>query len=143
MNASNTDLTALAEEQILKAEEADYMNINQLEFFRLKLIKLYEITSARIDEAKIQMANPPEINDELDRASWEEECSIALRIVDREQKLLPKIKQSLERIRNGSYGYCLATEEPIGIPRLLVRPTAEYCTEVKADLEHKEHVFRG
>lgn len=142
MSSSNLDPVELTEEQIKKAPEEDYMNNDQLQFFRHRLIELYEITSARIDDAKLQMANPPEINDEVDRAAWEEECSIALRIVDREQKLLPKIKQSLERIRRGEYGYCLESDEPIGIPRLLARPTAEYCAEVKADLEHKEHVYR-
>lgn len=139
LQTSNDGLTA---EQILEAPEADYMNAEQLEFFRQLLKELYETTDERIQEAKAQMANPPEINDDADRASWEEECNTSLRILDREQKLLPKIKLSLERIRLGEYGYCLETGEPIGIPRLLARPTAEYCAEVKADLEFKERVYK-
>ncbi len=89
------------------------------------------------------MASPISSSDANDRASSEEQSNLALRIVDREQKLLPKIRQSLERIRLGDYGYCQESGEPIGIPRLLARPTAEYCAEVKALKEIKEHHFIG
>lgn len=133
---------SLTEEQILKAPESDYMNVEQLAFFKKRLIELHESISERIDETKSQIANPPEFNDESDRASWEEECAISLRILDREQKLMPKILQSLERIRFGTYGYCLESDEPIGIPRLLARPTAEYCADIKNDMEFKERAYR-
>ena len=69
--------------------------------------------------------------------------SIALRIVDREQKLLPKIKDALERIRLGTYGYCEESGEPIGIPRLLARPTAEFGSDVKALKERKEDHYKS
>lgn len=98
---------------------------------------------ARIKEAKDQMEAPMDFSDPSDRATSEEQSSIALRIVDREQKLLPKIRQSLERIRLGEYGYCMESGEEIGILRLLARPTAEYCAEVKALKEMKEHHFGG
>ena len=140
MNTVTTSL--LTQEQVLKAPASDYMNAEQLAFFKNLLIELHHSTSKRIEESKQAMASPPEFNDESDRASWEEECSTSLRILDREQKLLPKIVQSLERIRLGSYGYCLTSEEPIGIARLLARPTAEFCAEVKADMEFKEQAYR-
>ncbi|WP_339890082.1 TraR/DksA family transcriptional regulator [Neptuniibacter pectenicola] len=142
MNISQKDQCALTEEQIIKAPKSDYMNAAQLEFFRRRLTQLHETINERIQEAKHKMATPPELNDDSDRASWEEECSTSLRILDREQKLLPKIVQSLERIRLGTYGYCLESDEPIGIPRLLARPTAEYCADVKADRELKERIYR-
>ena len=132
----------LTEKQIKAAPKSEYMNEKQLAFFKKRLMELHEATSVRIQEAKQQMASPPEFNDESDRASWEEQSSISLRILDREQKLLPKIQQSLERIRLGEYGYCLESGEPIGIPRLLVRPTAEYCADVKALQETKEFFYR-
>lgn len=132
----------LTEKQIKAAPKSKYMNEEQLEFFKHLLIELHETTTERIQETKHQMASPPEFNDENDRASWEEQSSISLRILDREQKLLSKIKQSLERIRLGEYGYCLESGEPIGIPRLLIRPTAEYCADVKAIQETKEHFYR-
>ncbi|MGH1486566.1 MAG: TraR/DksA C4-type zinc finger protein [Cellvibrionaceae bacterium] len=141
MNSSKLD--QLSEEQIKKAPEENYMNEEQLAFFKNKLLELYESTVTRIQEVKDQMANPLDFSDANDRASWEEQSSIALRIVEREQKLLPKIRQSLERIRSGDYGYCLESGEPIGIPRLLARPTAEYCADVKAVSELKENHYKS
>ena len=131
----------LTEEQILAAPESDYMSDAQLEFFRQKLIDLHESTREHIQAAKEQIVSPMDFSDPNDRASCEEESAIALRIVDREQKLLPKIQQSLERIRLGEYGYCMDSGEPIGIARLLLRPTAEYCAEVKALKEIAEHHY--
>ncbi|GLS27853.1 TraR/DksA C4-type zinc finger protein [Marinibactrum halimedae] len=143
MEQPNVDLVQLSTEQILEAPESDYMNSAQLEFFRGLLIELYNTTNERIQAAKELMASPPEVNDENDRASWEEQSNMSLRILEREQKLLPKIKESLSRIRSGSYGYCLESGEPIGIQRLLARPTAEYCAEVKAVKEIKENAYRA
>ena len=132
----------LTEEEILVAPESEYMNEEQLVFFEHKLQALYTSTCVRIQEAKESIVTPMEFSDDNDRASNEEQSAIALRIVDREQKLLPKIQQSLERLHSGDYGYCLESGEPIGIPRLLARLTAEYCTEVKAQKEIKEHQYK-
>lgn len=141
MNKPGAKTPLLSEQQILKAPASEYMNAAQLAFFKKRLLQLHSTTKARIQEARDQMASPLEFNDESDRASWEEQNTIALRILDREQKLLPKITQSLGRIRLGDYGYCLETGEPIGIPRLLARHTAEYCTDIKAIIETKEHFY--
>lgn len=140
MNTSKPSI--LTEQQIIDAPEADYMNAEQLDFFKERLLDLYKLTSERIQETKEQMVSPMDFSDPSDRATCEEESAIALRILDREQKLLPKIQQSLERIRLGDYGYCMESGEPIGIPRLLARPTAEYCAEVKAVKEIKEHQYK-
>ena len=140
---STSKASLLSDEEILKAPQSEYMNADQLAFFKQKLIELYESTCQQIEDAKKRMVSPMEFSDPSDRATCEEQSSIALRIVDREQKLIPKIRQSLERIRLGDYGYCMETGEPIGIPRLLLRPTAEYCTEVKTLNEMKEHHFNG
>lgn len=142
MNSSNVKLRVLTEKQIIDAPESDYMNAEQLAFFRCRLLDLHKSTNVRIQDAKNQMTSPPKSSDESDRASWDEQFSILLRILDREQKLLPKIQQSLESMRTGDYGYCLESGEPIGIRRLLARPTAEYCAEVKAVKEIKENVYR-
>lgn len=143
MNSSKLKSDQLTEKKILASSESDYMNDEQLAFFKNRLIELHESTRARIVEARDQMASPMSSSDANDRASSEEQSAIALRIVEREQKLLPKIQQSIERIREGTYGYCLESGEPIGIPRLLARPTAEYCAEVKALKEIKERNFNG
>lgn len=132
----------LTEQEIIAAPESDYMNDDQLRFFEHKLEMLYESTCARIEEAKESIVAPMEFSDDNDRASSEEQSAIALRIVDREQKLLPKIRKTLKRLREGDYGYCQESGEPIGIRRLIARPTAEYCAEVKAQKELKERQFR-
>ena len=132
----------LTKEQVLAAPEDDYMNADQLAFFRQLLLDLHEATLVRIQEAKDQMTSDFDTSDECDRATWEEQSALSLRIADREQKLLPKIIQALERIRRQEFGYCLESGEPIGIARLLARPTAEYCAEVKAIKEQKEHHYR-
>jgi DnaK suppressor protein len=128
-------------ESIINAPESDYMSDEQLQFFKEKLVELHESTRNRISESKAQLLNPPDLSDYSDRATWEEQFTMLMRIVDREQKLLPKIQQSIERIRQGDYGYCLETGEPIGIQRLLARPTAEFCTDVKGIQELKEHIY--
>ena len=143
MNPTNAEPTLLTTEKILDAPEKDYMNEEQLAFFKHLLLGLYESTLVRVEEAKKQMSPPSDLSDVSDRATWEEQSSISLRIVEREQKLLPKIKQSLARIHNDDFGYCLESGEPIGIPRLLIRPTAEYCAEVKAIQEIKEHSYKA
>ena len=142
MEKSTPQPEKLTETQVREASDEDYMDAAQLEFFRRLLIELHDSTRQRIQSAKDQMSNPIDLSDESDRASWEEQCSISMRIVDREQRLLPKIQQALERIRLGDYGYCLESGEPIGIPRLLARPTAEYCAEVKSVREIREHAYK-
>ncbi len=129
-------------ETLLAAPEEDYMNEQQLAFFKQLLLDLHDSTLERIKDAKAQMTQPHDTSDANDLASWQEQSSLALRIVDREQKLLPKIKDALERIRLGTFGYCIESEEPIGIARLLARPTAEYAAEVKALKELKENHFK-
>ena len=141
MHTEKTVTKSVIAQKMLDAPTEDYMNAEQLAFFKALLVELHDTTRARIRDAKEQMLSPPELADISDRATWEEQCAILMRIVDREQKLVPKIRQSLERIRLGEYGFCLETGEPIGIPRLLARPTAEFCADVKICQELKEHVY--
>jgi len=131
----------LTKEALLAASEDDYMNDEQLEFFKALLNDLKQQTMAHIEEMKASLSQPPEINDEVDRAQYEEESRLSLRILDRERKLLPKIDKSLRRIKDKSFGYCLETGEPIGIPRLLIRPVSEYCADVKMVNEGREQHY--
>ncbi|WP_415888880.1 RNA polymerase-binding protein DksA [Neptuniibacter sp. SY11_33] len=132
----------ITKEELLNASPEDYMNDSQLEFFREYLEQQKQETIAHIQNAQAQLNERPEMNDDADRAQYEEESRLALRIVDRESKLLPKFDTALARIRNGEYGYCLESGEEIGIKRLLLRPTAEYCTDIKAVRESNERLFR-
>ncbi|WP_415891569.1 RNA polymerase-binding protein DksA [Neptuniibacter sp. PT8_73] len=132
----------ITKEELLAASAEDYMDESQLKFFKEYLEQQKQETIAHIQNAQAQLNERPEMNDDADRAQYEEESRLALRIVDRESKLLPKFDTALARIRNGEYGYCLESGEEIGIKRLLLRPTAEYCTDIKAVRESNERLFR-
>ena len=132
----------LTEKQIKRAPKKDYMNEAQLAFFKERLLDLKRETIQHIEDARTRLAEAERETDELDRALSEEENRLRLRIADRESKLLPKIDEALDRIQTGDYGYCEETGEPIGIERLLLRPTATLCAEAKARQERMERNFR-
>lgn len=132
----------LTEEQLLAAPEDDYMNDEQLEFFRNLLKTQADEVRQSLASARAQLASFENEPDELDKASIEEERRMALRFLDRQTKLLPKIDQALKRIDSGDFGYCDVTGEPIGIKRLLLRPTATLCAEEKQRQEQKERNYR-
>ncbi|MFZ8891341.1 MAG: RNA polymerase-binding protein DksA [Pseudomonadales bacterium] len=132
----------MTEKQIRRAPKKDYMNEAQLEFFKNHLLELKHETISHIDEARQRLADANRETDELDRALTEEENRLRLRIADRESKLLPKIDEALKRIEEGEYGWCEETGEPIGIERLLLRPTATLCAEAKARQERLERNYR-
>ena len=131
----------LTKEKILRAPKKNYMDKDQLSFFKTQLNELKKEKLKHIKDAKDRLSNPPACSDEVDRAQHEIESMLFLRIVERESKLLPKIDKALLRIKAGDYGYCLETGEPIGLERLISRPTAEFCAEVKSINEEKEKHF--
>ena len=131
----------LTKEKILRAPKKNYMDKDQLSFFKTQLNELKKETLMHIKDAKDRLSNPPAGSDEVDRAQHEIDSMLFLRIVERESKLLPKIDKALLRIKAGDYGYCLETGEPIGLERLISRPTAEFCAEVKSINEEKEKHF--
>ena len=81
------------------------------------------------------------VPDPVDRATIEEEHALELRTRDRERKLLKKIEQSIQQIDEGEYGYCNETGEPIGVARLLARPTASLSLEAQQRREMKQKLF--
>ena len=81
------------------------------------------------------------VPDPADRATIEEEHALELRTRDRERKLLKKVQQALARIDGGDYGFCEETGEPIGIPRLLARPTATLSLEAQQRREMKQKMY--
>ncbi|UYO73499.1 RNA polymerase-binding protein DksA [Halomonas qinghailakensis] len=132
-----------AEEALLLASSADeYMNAVQLAFFRQRLLNERAELEAHLKEVKTAIASHERDSDEADQASFEEELRLSLRQADRESRLVNNINAALQRIENGEYGFCEETGEPIGIPRLLFRPTAKLCIEAKERQERKEHHFR-
>ncbi len=132
----------LTEKQIIRAPRKNYMNEEQLEFFRQRLVDLRNDLNARLERARAELSEGHRECDELDRAAAEEDISLKVRSLNRDSKLLPKIEEALRRIDDGSYGYCIATGTPIGIERLLLRPTATFSTEEKQRREKIEQAYR-
>jgi len=142
MTKVETGEAPLTQAELLNMPEADYMNARQLEFFRHLLEhtreEMLENGQSTIAHLQETAATP----DEADRATQEEEHVLEQRIRDRERKQLHKIDSALDRIANGTYGYCEASGEPIGLRRLLARPTATLCIEEQERHEREERFFR-
>ena len=132
----------LSEDDIRAMPDADYMNEAQLDYFRGLLMKMRQEVLARELDVKERLHQREIFADPADRATAEEEHWLDLRLRERESYLLRKIDESLRRIRDKEYGYCVKTGEPIGIPRLLARPTATVCVDVKGQDEKVETHFR-
>ena len=141
--SNQEQLRDMTKEEILSQSQGEYMNAAQLDFFRNLLADNKKELQDKIDHVRSDLGEMQHNNDELDRASMEEETMLKLRIIERETKLIHKIDQSLKRIESGEYGYCEATGEPIGIPRLLARPTATLCAEEKNRQEVMEKYYRS
>jgi DnaK suppressor protein len=125
------------------SEDEEFMNPLQVEFFRQKLLRwradlLREAngTLASLSEGGIHES------DITDRASVETDRALELRTRDRARKLIAKIDQALQRIENGTYGYCEETGEPIGLRRLEARPIATLSIEAQERHERMERVYR-
>lgn len=125
---------------LLAMDEADYMNAEQLTFFDARLLELRQETLDEIEASKVDI-NYERVSDVSDRATLEEEAQLALRLADRKRQLIPKIDKARQRIRQGDYGYCIESGEPIGLARLLIRPTAEYSTDIKNINEKRERRY--
>ena len=132
----------LTEPELLAMPEAEYMNEKQLEFFRVRLTALKDDLLSNAGETTEHLREDTSIvPDPADRATIEEEHALELRTRDRERKLLKKIHQSLSRIDSGEYGWCEETGDPIGVPRLLARPTATLSLEAQQRRELRQKLY--
>jgi DnaK suppressor protein len=125
------------------SEDEEFMNPLQVEYFRRKLLRWQDEllreangTLASLSEGGIMEA------DITDRASVETDRALELRTRDRARKLISKIDQALQRVENGTYGYCEDTGEPIGLRRLEARPIATLSIEAQERHERMERVHR-
>ena len=125
------------------SKDEPFMNAKQREYFRRKLIRwrdeLLQDSTATLQYLQEESVNAPDI---ADRASMEAERSVELRTRDRARKLISKIEEALSRIDDGSYGYCIETEEPISIGRLEARPIATLSLEAQERHERMERTYR-
>ena len=131
----------LNEQDLLKASEREYMNEAQLAFFKQRLLELRAQLLNNADDTGQHLRENEITTDPSDRATLEEEYTLELRTRDRERKLLKKVEKSLRMIDDGSYGYCEETGEPIGIPRLLARPTATLSLEAQERRERVQKLY--
>lgn len=141
-NWKTKPLEQLTEADVNAMSDDVYMNDVQLAFFRRKLLTLKnDILSNAGETTEHLRADTVVVPDPADRATIEEEHALELRTRDRERKLLKKIDQSIARIDSGDYGFCDETGEPIGVGRLLARPTANLSLEAQQRRELKQKMF--
>ncbi|MGJ7510695.1 RNA polymerase-binding protein DksA [Variovorax sp. GT1P44] len=132
----------LTDAEVIAMPDSEYMNDKQMAFFRLKLQELKRGILENAGETTEHLREDTVVvPDPADRATIEEEHALELRTRDRERKLLKKIEQSIQRIDAGDYGYCDETGEPIGVGRLLARPTATLSLEAQQRRELKQKMF--
>ena len=132
----------LSDAELMAMPDSEYMNDKQMAAFRLKLTTLkQEILNSAGETTEHLREDTVVVPDPADRATIEEEHALELRTRDRERKLLKKIEQSIGRIDAGDYGYCDETGDPIGVGRLLARPTATLSLEAQQRRELKQKMF--
>jgi DnaK suppressor protein len=124
-------------------ENEEFMNEFQKEYFKNKLTRWRDQLQAEADGTLRHLTQENlQQPDMADRAALETDHSIELRTRDRERKLIAKINAALERLADGSYGYCEETDEPIGVNRLEARPIATLSLEAQERHERMERTHR-
>jgi DnaK suppressor protein len=139
--SDDTPIDLPSEKELLAMSESDYMNDRQLAFFRAKLRQLEQGILNNAGQTTEHLRETQFVPDPADRATIEEEHALELRTRDRERKLLKKVQQSIARIDSGEYGWCEETGEPIGLPRLLARPTATLSLEAQERREMRQKLY--
>jgi DnaK suppressor protein len=124
-------------------EDEPYMSPEQLAYFRRKLLQwrndLLEQSTKTLEQMREEKLRETDL---VDQGSNEAESAFELRTRDRARKLIKKIDSALERIDDGSYGYCEETGEEIGLKRLEARPIATMCIEAQERHEQLEKLHR-
>ena len=135
--------TVLKATEYRPSEDEPFMNERQLEYFKQKLLiwkdEILRESRETVTHLQSETENHPDL---ADRASSETDRAIELRARDRQRKLISKIDAALERIDDGTYGYCEETGEPITLKRLEARPIATLSIEAQERHERRERVYR-
>ena len=125
------------------SDKEPFMNERQREYFRQKLLAWKEEILREAKATLVQLQDENQNHPDLaDRASSETDRAIELRARDRQRKLIAKIDAAIQRIDDGSYGYCEETGEPISLKRLEARPIATLSVEAQERHERRERVYR-
>ncbi|MGP1717969.1 MAG: RNA polymerase-binding protein DksA [Methylophilus sp.] len=127
--------------QLLSMPEDAYMNQAQLAFFKQLLEWQLDTLQANLLLTSVHLHDHQETPDPADRATQEETHGLELRARERERKHIKTIHAALVRIAQGQYGYCEETGEPIGLARLIARPSTRLCLEAQERHERRERQF--
>jgi DnaK suppressor protein len=136
-------MTKLTEQEVQGWEGEDYMNADHLDFYKDRLQQMQQALLINASETADHLQEQEATPDPADRATLEEEYTLELRTRERERKLLQKIQASLRQIEDGSYGFCEDSGEPIGLKRLIARPTATLAIEAQERRERKKRQYAG
>lgn len=136
-------MNEVVETDYVPSDDEPFMNERQKAYFRSKLVswKNEILREARetLEVLQQENANHPDL---ADRAASETDRAIELRARDRQRKLIAKIDSALQRIEDGTYGYCEETGEPIALKRLEARPIATLSIEAQELHERREKVYK-
>jgi DnaK suppressor protein len=136
-------MSVAVDEDYKPADSEPFMNERHREYFRKKLLswkeEILKESKETLQHLQDERLNHPDL---ADRASSETERAIELRARDRQRKLIAKIDAALQRLDDGTYGYCEETGEPIGLRRLDARPIATLSVEAQERHERRERVYR-
>lgn len=125
-------------------DKEDYMSVKMLAYFRDLLLTWRKELVEGNTETIIDLQENSSIESDLaDQATLELDQMLELKNRDRARKLISKIDEALDRIRNGDFGYCVETGDPIGVKRLMARPIATMSIEAKRRQEKKEEAYAG
>lgn len=125
------------------SKDQDFMGAKMREYFRQKLLAWRKELTQEYTQAVLNLQRLScNESDPNDRAASEIDMRMTMRSMDRERKLINKIDEALLRIKNGTYGYCEQTDDPIEVARLEVRPVATLCFKAQEALERIEKVHR-
>lgn len=134
-------ITIPTQAELLNMPDSEYMNEVQQAFFKHLLKERESQLRNNAGETAEHLRETIIAPDPVDRATIEEEHALELRTRDRERKLLKKVQDALKRLENGDYGWCEETGDPIGIPRLLARPTATLSLEAQQRRELRQKMY--
>lgn len=136
-----SDAPVISTIELLSMPVSSYMNEEQIRFFKhlLQTLKLELANNAYSTTEHLRESE--EAADPADRATQEELRTLELKTRDRERKLLKKVDAALNRIERNEYGFCEETGEPVGLARLLARPTATLCIEAQERHERREKQY--
>jgi len=141
-NWKTKSVEQLSDPEIIAMPDSEYMNDKQLAYFRHKLVQLKDDMLANAGQTAENLRDDTVVvPDPADRATIEEEHALELRTRDRERKLLKKVEKSIRMIDDGSYGFCEETGEPIGVARLIARPTATLSLEAQERRERVQKMY--